>query len=438
MRKLLKIILRSLWASIRTIRKGALGCVTENVQDYDDFSDDIKAYLAKKTLELATKKLRFYQVGDKFPLGKGEGRTFKIVKYARINLPQSSLTEGVTPNGSSMTISSVTAIAEQWGAYVTLSDVSILTITHPVLTKANELLGKQAAETVDREVQQVLEGATNIQYADKDNVQTNDSRDDLAAEDVLCTAELQLALANLRNNGAPEYDDMYLGILDPSVEMDVTNDTKWVAAAEYSNIKALYAGEVGQWFSIRWLRSNFVQKYVGIAAVSVTTDSTASTLTAADHDIVVVGRNKVTGFDERISTIVAQTPTVSESIAVTMPSDTDYTYDVYCGLTSGHLAKLTTLTDQVASDSVIVSAIGTGAAAPIAPTATVTVHNVWVFGKGAFGVTELSKIVRTLTPSVASDSDPLEQRRKTGWKAFFKAVILNNAFMRKIECGSAF
>jgi hypothetical protein len=35
-------------------------------------------------------------------------------------------------------------------------------------------------------------------------------------------------------------------------------------------------------------------------------------------------------------------------------------------------------------------------------------------------------------------SDPLHQRRTIGWKVAFKAVILNNNFMVRIETGSAF
>ena len=38
----------------------------------------------------------------------------------------------------------------------------------------------------------------------------------------------------------------------------------------------------------------------------------------------------------------------------------------------------------------------------------------------------------------STDSDPLEQRRKIGWKIMFNAVICNQNFMRRIECGSAY
>jgi len=416
--------------------------VYDNQTAYSDLSSDIRAYLAKRTLELAQKHLRFYQIADKFPIGKGEGKTFKITKYERLNLPQSVLTEGTPPSGSTMSISQVTAIADQWGDVVKITDVAELTISHPVMNIANDLLAKQSAETLEREIQIALNAATNIQYADADTPTANDSRDDIvAATDIIARDEILMATVNLRNNGAMEFDgDSYFGIMPVSVEGDVINDTAtngFIDASKYSNMVALQKAEIGKWMGVRWVRSNFMQKYISMAAVTVVdNDGVAGSLTAASHDIVVVGRNKVTGFDEKVSIIATNTPTVSKSMDVTMPDDDDYTYDIYVGLTG--LAKLTTLTDQVASDVVTVSAVGTGVAAPIAPASGVTVYKVWIFGKGAFGVTELTNIERYVTPNTPDSSNPLMQFRMTGWKAFFKGVILNNDFMRCIECTSNF
>jgi hypothetical protein len=44
----------------------------------------------------------------------------------------------------------------------------------------------------------------------------------------------------------------------------------------------------------------------------------------------------------------------------------------------------------------------------------------------------------TLTAPVATDSDPLIQRRKAGWKVMFKAVINNQNFFARCESESAY
>ena len=63
-----------------------------------------------------------------------------------------------------MTITTVTAVAEQWGAVVTITDVAELTIKHQPLQKAIMLLGIQAAETIDRVIFNVLMGGTTVFY----------------------------------------------------------------------------------------------------------------------------------------------------------------------------------------------------------------------------------------------------------------------------------
>ncbi len=394
-------------------------------------------------MAIAKRWLRFHELADNLEKLDHEGRTWKGVRYERLALPLTPLVDGVTPGGTSMTITPVTGIAEQWGQYVSLTDVGLLTTTHPVLQKANELLGISAAETVDREIQRTLQGATNILYADATAPKTNASRSSIIAEDVIDTLIVQRAVAGLQNNGAMFYDGQYFhGIVNPSVKMDFINDARFNSAATYAAIAQLKAGEIGEWMGVRWITSNFVQRYIHLSAPTAAPNATAGTHTAVAHDVVIVGRNLNTGFEELISATAVVTPVVNQSILVSRAAlSAGYVYDIYTG-TSAAGARLTAHVGRTAAEmasGVVSSTPGTGVAAPIAPSlAAGTVHNVWIFGKGGFGVTELTNIERTITPAVASDSDPLVQRRKTGWKAFFKAIILNNDFMAKVECASRF
>jgi N4-gp56 family major capsid protein len=74
---------------------------------------------------------------------------------------------------------------------------------------------------------------------------------------------------------------------------------------------------------------------------------------------------------------------------------------------------------------------------------TGAIYSSIMLGKGAFGVPKLSgdspaspKVL--ITPNTPSDSDPLAQRRKAGWKAFYTAKVLNAAFFRVYKSKSAF
>jgi N4-gp56 family major capsid protein len=66
---------------------------------------------------------------------------------------------------------------------------------------------------------------------------------------------------------------------------------------------------------------------------------------------------------------------------------------------------------------------------------TVDVYPCLVLGKGAYGVGTFQTLQTYLTPAVASDSDPLAQRRKVGAKVAFGTKILQQNAMLRIETG---
>lgn len=69
------------------------------------------------------------------------------------------------------------------------------------------------------------------------------------------------------------------------------------------------------------------------------------------------------------------------------------------------------------------------------------VYSVLLFGKEAYGVTELDALQsRMIVHPMGSGghTDPLEQYSTVGWKAALAAVILNQNFMVRIECNSSY
>jgi N4-gp56 family major capsid protein len=83
----------------------------------------------------------------RWTLPEGRGTTYTAVRYNRLPLPFAPLSEGVPPVGQTMSISTVSATAQQWGDKVTITDVAELTIKHPVFKKAIELTALQVSET---------------------------------------------------------------------------------------------------------------------------------------------------------------------------------------------------------------------------------------------------------------------------------------------------
>src|SRR5947207_10397805 len=217
-------------------------------------ADLVPLFIRERTLMLSERKLIFHQFGDRARRPQGHGQTIQFTRYERLSLPTLPLTEGNTPSPQQLTTAIVQAVPDQWGGVVALTDVGTLTVRHPLLRIAQDRIATQHTETVDREIQLVLMGGTNVIFA---NGRT--SRSTLVAGDNPTTDLIRQIVANLRNQGAPAYEGgHYVGVIDPFMEMDLTKDATFVNAASYSNIKQLYNGEVGMWMGVRWMRSNFL------------------------------------------------------------------------------------------------------------------------------------------------------------------------------------
>lgn len=406
-----------------------------------NFSADASTYIAQKTLMIALKRLAVYQLADKVPLPKNNSRTFQYTRYERLNLPQLKLSEGITPDDSSMSISTVSAVMDQWGAVIPISDVAIDSVKHPVLQKAINLAAHQAQELVDRELVKVALSGSNVYYKG-----STASRAAIGSSDILTSLTIGKVVSKLRDAGAMPYDegeDLFVGVLDSFVEDDmVSNDASFVDAAKYGMIKKLLVNEIGEWKGVRWIRSNTIP-YIGLVTFSTVADSaTAGSLAASTaYDVKVAVVDAKTGFESFVSAVVtASTGGGHSSLDATIPAlpsgaTAGSLYNVYIGI-SGQALYLQAQQVAASSSYNIKTAPGSGDVAQASPATGFKTHFAIILGKEALTCVELSKIQAYLTPAVPSDSDPLVQRRKVGWKCQFKAVITNDAFMARIETAS--
>lgn len=417
-------------------------------QGYSSFSSDAVTYIAQKTLLIAQKQVVFQQLGDKAELPAHNSKTFQYTRYDRLSLPLSALSDGVTPDNTEMSISTVSATCDQWGAYVNLTDVANLTIKHPVMVKAIDLMGYQAAELIDREVINVLLAGTSVSFPASVTTRAGLSS---TSTDIMTTDLVRESVSALRARGAWPYDGSnYVGVVDPYVEMDLSKDTSFQNAASYSNIKVLQNGEIGMWMGVRWMRSNFIPVLAGIAAGTYTTPaSPAGTFTAADYRVTTAYYDARTGFLVGLTQNAAVTFAALDSLAGTTPNDSNYKFKIFVGAAAGGATatlwqgvETTYGTDFIPHNtafSVLAPpSSGTSIAGSNIPAAAKNVHFSWIFGKEGYTVIDLQKLQTYVTPNVASDSDPLVQRRKAGWKLMFKAVINNENFIDRMETLSAF
>lgn len=409
-------------------------------------NDAPNVYIATKMINLLDRILVTQKVADQYPLEQKNSKTLRVVRVERLTLPITQLVEGVTPSTQALTLTNVDVVVEQWGIVALLTDVVELTTRHPMMNIAIERTAMAMKETMEREDALVLMAGTNITYPGSVTTRAN-----LASTDVFDTALAITIRAKLQMRGAPKYlpDGMYIGIMQPPHEASIlASDQTFQQASNFSRVAKLEYGYIGPWMGIDWIVGNFLPVYVGVAtpdtgAISATkakyTVGTSGTLSMATYKLSVVAREVTTDYERRVSQTASISVTSPGSIAVQLPSSTNYTYDIYMSQAGG-TTMYKVASRQTASSvySITTDPAGTEPTAITAPANGVSVYPGVVCGKGAFGTCTLNgmSLQTFITPKGASDSDPLSQRRKVGAKFMRKSFILDNNFLEVFETSS--
>lgn len=413
-------------------------------------TDAPNVWIASEMYRLTELRLQLGQWATKHTLPQRFGKTLRIIRYRRLTLPTGTLTEGTPPDAVALSLENVDVTVEQWGIVVLLTDVSMITTDHPALRIAIERTSLAMSEVLEREMAKTLLAGTNVYFGGSVS-----DRASLAASDKLTTTVVLKATSFLRSTGAGDFaGGLYAGVMQPQQEADLlAADTTFQNASNYANVKALQYGEIGVWMGVRWNRGNFLPVFVGVAApdtaaatatkAQYTASASGGSLATANYQIKIVGRDATNDYERKISVQTGNIAVTgpSGSIAVALPTSTNYKYDVYMTQAGGTQAYLIAARQTASTTYTITTApAGTEATPPANPASGVSVYVAWVFGKDAFGRVELSgmSLQSYLTPAGASYSNPLAQGRKVGSKIMWKSFIIDNSFFVRLETGSTF
>ena len=151
------------------------------------------------------------------------------------------------------------ALIEQYGGFIELSDMLLLSAIDNNLVQATKLLGSQAGRTLDTITREVLNGGTNVQYAEgqvdsRANLcggSTTDSQNHYLTVDAVRRAVRYLKVMN-----APKINGYYAGIIHPDCSYDLMSDPKWVNVKTYSDPDGIYEGEIGRIEGVRFVETS--------------------------------------------------------------------------------------------------------------------------------------------------------------------------------------
>ena len=226
-------------------------------------SAEMKTFYDMTLIDEAQSNLVHDQFGQKRPIPKNGGKTIEFRKFAPLAKALTPITEGVTPDGKSLEVSTITAEVAQYGDYITQSDVLELTSLDNTILEATKLLGRQAGVTLDTVVRDILHETTNVTYCPKADGTAVTSRSALDNTCQLTVKVVQKVVAKLRAQNAPTIGGKYVAIIHPYVAYDLMRDPEWIDAHKYANPTNLYEGEIGEISGVRFVQTTEAKIYAG-------------------------------------------------------------------------------------------------------------------------------------------------------------------------------
>lgn len=241
---------------------------TEDHTTGNDLSAEMKTYYEKRMIELAEPELIHDQFADKYPIPKGNGIMIEFRKFDALPKISQWLSEGVTPNGQKLNVSSIFATVRQYGGFVTLTDMLELTAIDNMVVQATKAIASQAGRSLDTITREVINGGTNVIYAPKSDGTAVASR---AAIDATCLMTLDVirdAVLQLRRQNARRFDGAYIAIIHPDVSMDVRKLDGWIDVVKYGDPQRIYNGEIGRLEGVRFIENTEAKIFGGAGASS--------------------------------------------------------------------------------------------------------------------------------------------------------------------------
>lgn len=394
-------------------------------QGTDGLSVEMKTFYTEQLIRKAGPKLVHEQFGKSAPIParKGDRAEFRYRK----SLPKatSAIVEGVTPDPSKMTIVPIYADVEQYGKWLGYTDKLSLTALDPIVSEMTVALSEQAGLTCDTVVREIINGGTNVRFAQKNagtaNASDVSSRAELDSTAVITVKDVFKMAAILKAANAPTKDGYFVAIAHPYVIYDLmmgAPDGMWKDVMSYAKPENMLKGEVGEIGGVRFVSTSEAKIFKGEIAKGVTSGTVAAavanatgvTITLADNATVAANElaDKYLVFgDKRYKVASNEACTDSATLKVTLAEAATIAKDTKVG--AGDTGK---------DGSAVFSTL-------------------FIAGSEAYGVVDLGgQGVEFIAKPLGSGNDALNQRGSVGWKTYKGAVILHQEYLLRYESGS--
>ena len=238
-----------------------------NTQTTGGLTAEMKTYYGMELLENAKPQLVHNQFAATKPLPVGGGKTVEWRKFGAFDKALTPLTEGVTPDGSGISVSYITKELAQYGDYTTVSDMLDLTAIDDVVLEITDRHGANMGLTLDTVTRNEIQQGNQVIYAPVLNAEGTQtavtSRTALTPACKMTSELVAKAATQLKKMNAPTFDGKFVCIIHPSVAFDLRQDEAWIAAHQYAAATELFSGEIGELHGVRFVETTEAKIFRG-------------------------------------------------------------------------------------------------------------------------------------------------------------------------------
>lgn len=265
-------------------------------------TQEAKSYYDRLLLDRALPILGMYKAGQARNIPKNGGNQISYRRFNTLSTATSALTEGTTPSAASLSITEVTGTVAQYGNFVTISDALDMMAIDPVIEETTQLMGENAAQSVEEIIRTELVTGTSVIYG------TGSARSSQSAANPITLNLVRKAVRTLAANDAETFystrDDngqggLYLGFIHPRMWYDLVGDSQVLNTFTYSDPEKLYTMKIPELAQVAWIKTTKAPVFTGAGASS-----------ADVYGALIVGQNAFgvvnIGNTGRFNTIVKQ------------------------------------------------------------------------------------------------------------------------------------
>lgn len=251
---------------------------------YGDIQPAVAAWSVVRMLTRALPLLVFEKFGQTYPLPTNSTQTCKFRRYFLTGatgaagsgsgnfftpLALTPLVEGITPEGRTMSNQDYTATLQQYGDYITITDT--INETHPdnILAEASDILGENAAQTIEATRFNVLKAGVNVFYASLVSGRSNviapialsDQRRVTTALNRQNAKKITSIVKSTPDFNTKSVEAAYIAVVHPDLETDIRNMTGFKPVAEYGTHMSPMEGEIGSVEQVRYIATTMSQPF---------------------------------------------------------------------------------------------------------------------------------------------------------------------------------